>query len=74
MKDLIQGKYYRITKISDSDPNPTLKVGDVVLCKEMTAGCIDPEYRSDYGIGVPYFADYDGGIFNTLIESVEEID
>jgi hypothetical protein len=73
-KNLTPGRYYRITKIDPGDPNPSLRVGDVVLCAAATAGCIDPEQHISDGMGTEWFADYDiaEGSFGTLINGVEE--
>lgn len=72
---LVIGRWYRITVIDPTDPDPSLKVGDIVRCAEMEKGCIDPESMISDGMGVEWFADYDAreGSFRTLVNDVEEV-
>lgn len=73
--NLTVGKWYRIT-VSESDPSPSLKTGDVVQCQPETAGCIDPESRTDDGMGVNWFADYvdlNDESFQTLVSGAAEV-
>ncbi len=75
--DLIVGRFYMIEAISQTDPNPTLKVGDIVECAEDRPGCIDPENvsMSDDDEAVEWFADYigeDDG-FGTIVSKVVEV-
>ena len=71
-QDLIEGRYYRITEIDPTDPSPTMKVGDVVLCADWRAGCIDPEWQEDTGCR---FADAQGDDgYGTLVNGVELVE
>lgn len=78
--DLTPGRWYRITEIDPHDPEPSLKVGDVVLCAEGKPRCIDPENHEDDGMGTQWFADYeadvgdDSGAYRTLVNGVEEVE
>ena len=71
-ENLREGAWYRIVELDPSDPNPSLKVGDVLECKAQTAGCIDPENKLDDGMGAEWFADYDNvEAYRTLVTKVE---
>jgi hypothetical protein len=78
-QDLITGRYYRIIEIDPHDPDPSLKVGDVVRCAAQEPGCIDPENVENDGMGTQWFADYDArwddgeGAYRTLVTEVEEV-
>lgn len=74
--DLITGRFYRITLIAPSDPDPSLKVGDVVECAENRPNCIDPECMIGDGMEVEWFADYDAEneAYRTLVNGVEEVE
>ncbi len=67
------GRRYRILEIDPSDPDPSLKVGDMVLCAAQTKGCIDPENHEGDGLETQWFADYDEaeGVYRTLVTRVE---
>lgn len=76
-QNLREGSWYRIVEIDPTDPSPSLKVGDVLLCKALTPGCIDPENHVEDGMGAEWFADYhfdpeeDDGAYRTLLTKVE---
>ena len=73
-KNLRAGAHYVITEIDPHDPNPSLKVGDIVLCAAEKPGCIDPENHLEDGMGTEWFADFasdeDGGAYRTLVTGV----
>jgi hypothetical protein len=73
--DLTPGRWYRIVAISATDPNPTLKVGDVVECKADSPKCIDPEEMLGDDYATEWFADYIGDDegFGTIVSKVEEV-
>ncbi len=76
-QNLILGRHYRITEIDPSDPEPSLKVGDVVLCAEARSGCIDPENHARDGFGTQWFADLSLNEeigFLTLVNGVELVE
>jgi hypothetical protein len=71
---LTPGKWYRITKIAPGDPEPSLAVGDVLLCSA------DPgprELEADWHpeFGGQWFADLrpEEGGFGTLIAGLVEV-
>jgi hypothetical protein len=69
---LTVGSWYRITQIDKTDPNPSLKVGDVIECQLEKPGCIDPENRLGEGMGVEWYADFDGEeAYRTLVTGVQ---
>lgn len=69
-KNLREGCWYRIVEIDPHDPDPSLKVGDEVLCAAEKAGCVDPENHEDDGMGTQWFADFDGEAYRTLITEI----
>lgn len=74
-RNLREGCYYIITEIDPHDPNPSLKVGDEVLCATEKPGCIDPENHESDGMGTQWFADFgdigDGEqAYRTLVNGV----
>jgi hypothetical protein len=79
-ESLIPSHWYRIVEIDPHDPDPTLKVGDVVRCAEEEPGCLDPENHQNDGMGTQWFADYDenwnegDGAYRTLITELEEVE
>lgn len=74
-QNLTPGSYYRITEIDPSDPDPSLKVGDVVLCAGERAGCISPTNHESDGMNTQWFADYDGEeAYRTLVNGVEFVE
>jgi hypothetical protein len=64
------GCFYRIVEISPADPDPTLRVGDVVHCEPQKRRALDPDPD-----GVLWFADYQGPGegYGTLITGLEEL-
>jgi len=73
---LREGCYYRILEIDPHDPDPSMRVGAIVLCAAERPGCIDPESHEDDGMGTQWFADYslnDDGEFTyrTLVNGLE---
>jgi hypothetical protein len=70
------GRWYRITEIAPSDPNPTQKVGDVLQCAAEKPGCIDPDNHLSDAMGVEWFADLLGADdgFGTLVTGLVEVD
>lgn len=73
--DLVVGRWYRIVAISATDPNPTLKVDDIVECKPDSPKCIDPEEMTGDHLEPEWFADYVGEDegFGTIVSKVEEV-
>lgn len=74
-KNLLPGHLYRIVELDPHDPNPSLKVGDLVRCAAETKGCIDPENHESDGMGTQWFADFgeieDGEqAYRTLVNGV----
>ena len=69
--DLELDKRYEITAISDGDPNPTLKVGDVVECQHYKPGCVDPD-----DVDGTWLADYlgAGNGYGTIIAGLREVE
>ncbi len=70
------GRWYRITQIDPSDPEPSLKVGDVIRCSgDPGVRELSHEWYPDFG-GC-WFADLDGPTcegFGTLITGLEEVE
>jgi len=70
---LTPGHWYRITEIG-ADPDPSLQVGDVVMCADEEPRCVWSQPVGSDGMGAEWFADYDAssGTYRTLVNGLEE--
>lgn len=67
------GRYYRITEIDPTDPEPSCKVGDVLKCTvDPGAGELAADWFADFGGS--WFGDFlEQGSFGTLIIGLVEV-